>query len=202
MKKILVTILVTVMVVASMAACGSKKNEAETTETNVAQTETTATETETVETETVETETSATDEAGATEVEGTAGEILLAAFQEMMAANPETTAQEAADALIANEIIQFMGGTMPVEPGFLTGFTADITGFEEATVFMPMIGTIPFVGYVFDLAEDADVEAFMTTLKDNADMRWNICTEAEEMVVEAIGDKVFFLMCKKNLAEE
>lgn len=199
MKKILVTFLVTAMVV-SMAACGGKNNEAESTETNVVETESTATETENVESEIAESETSATE--GAVEAEGTAGQILLAAFKDLMAANPETTAQEAADALIANEIIQFMGGTMPVEPGFLTGFTADITGFEEATVFMPMIGTIPFVGYVFDLAEDADVEAFMTTLKDNADMRWNICVEAEEMVVEAIGDKVFFLMCKKSLAEE
>lgn len=197
MKKLLVTALTTVLVV-SMVACGSKNDVAtETTETNVVETESVVTEPETVETEsTVSTETeSAT-------ADGTAGEILLAAFQEMMAANPQMTAQEAADALITNEIIQFMGGTMPVEPGLLTGFgNAEITGFEEATVFMPMIGTIPFVGYVFDLAEDADVEAFMTTLKDNADMRWNICVEAEEMVVEAIGDKVFFLMCKKNLAE-
>ncbi len=196
MKKILVTLLVTAMV-AAMAACGRGNNASESTESNAVETETAGAESETVETES--TETTETNSAAA---DGTAGEILLAAFRDMMAANPETTAQEAADALIANEIIQFMGGTMPVEPGFLTGFTADITGFEEATVFMPMIGVIPFVGYVFDLAEDADVEAFMTTLKDNADMRWNICVEAEEMVVEAIGDKVFFLMCKKNLAEE
>lgn len=200
MKKILVTILVTAMV-ASVAACGKNNNTTE-TEGSVATSESVETQnTETEATETEVTESEAT-ETGAEEVEGTAGEILLAAFQEIMASNPETTTQEAADALIANEIIPFMGGTMPAEPGFLSGFSADITGFEEATVFMPMIGAIPFVGYVFDLAEDADVEAFMTTLTDNADMRWNICVEAEEMVVEAVGDKVFFLMCKKNLAEE
>ena len=88
---------------------------------------------------------------------------------------------------------------MPMEEGFLMGFDADITGFEEAVAFMPMIGTIPFVGYVFDLAEDADVEAFMTTLQENANMRWNICTEAEQTVIASYGDKVFFLMCPKSL---
>ena len=193
MKKLLVTVLTTVLV-ASMVACGSKNDVVtETTETIT---------TETVETETTEmVESEVTTEAEATD--GTAGQILLAAFREMMAANPEMTAQEAADALIANEIIQFMGGTMPVEEGLLGGFdNAEITGFEEATAFMPMMGSIPFVGYIFDMPEDADLEAFMTTLKDNANMRWQICVEAEEMVVEAIDDKVFFLMCKKDLSAE
>ena len=194
MKKILVTLLVTAMV-AAVAACGRGNNASESTESNVVETETVGTETESTATENTE-----TNDAAAT-TDGTAGQVLLAAFQDMMAANPDMTAQEAADALITNEIILFMGGTMPVEPGFLTGFNTEITGFEEATVFMPMIGTIPFVGYVFDLAEDADVEAFKTTLSTNANMRWNVCTEAEEMIIEAIDDKVFFLMCKKNLAE-
>lgn len=193
MKKILATILAATMVI-SMAACGGRNNEStESTESQVVSTETTGT-------ETVETETTTTETEGA--AEGTAGEILFNAFKEMMEAKPETTAQEAADALITNEIIQFMGGTMPVEPGLLSGFdNTEIKGFEEAVVFMPMMGSIPFVGYIFDMPADADLEAFMTTLKESANMRWQVCVEAEEMVVEAIGDKVFFLMCKKNLAE-
>lgn len=195
MKKILATILAATMVI-SMAACGGRNNEStESTESQVVSTETTGT-------ETVETETTATETEGAAEAEGTAGEILFNAFKEMMEAKPETTAQEAADALITNEIIQFMGGAMPVEPGLLSGFdNTEIKGFEEAVVFMPMMGSIPFVGYIFDMPADADLEAFMTTLKESANMRWQVCVEAEEMVVEAIGDKVFFLMCKKNLAE-
>ena len=193
MKKILATILAATMVI-SMAACGGRNNEStENTESQVVSTETTGT-------ETVETETTTTETEGA--AEGTAGEILFNAFKEMMEAKPETTAQEAADALITNEIIQFMGGAMPVEPGLLMGFdNAEIKGFEEGVVFMPMMGSIPFIGYVFDMPADADLEAFMTTLKESANMRWQVCVEAEEMVVEAIGDKVFFLMCKKNLAE-
>ena len=62
-------------------------------------------------------------------------------------------------------------------------------------MFAPMIGTIPFVGYVFTLDEGADVDAFMQVLSDNADPRWNICTEAEETVIESADSMVFFVMC-------
>ena len=58
-----------------------------------------------------------------------------------------------------------------------------------------MIGTIPFMGYIFQLADGADVAAFMKTLKDNANLRWNICTSADEMVCDNVGNTVFFLMC-------
>ena len=194
MKKLLVTLLTTVLVT-SMVACGGKNDvNNDTTETSGVSTETVTTES---------TETTETESAGGTADGETAGQILLDAFHKMVEENPLKTTQEYADALIANEIIPFMGGAMPVEPGLLTGFgNAEITGFEEATVFMPMIGVYPFIGYVFELAEDADVEAFKATLTENADMRWNICVEAEETIVESIDEKVFFIMCKKDLSAE
>ena len=186
MKKLLVTLLTTGLV-ASMVACGGKNAvTTETTQAPEVSTETTIT-TETTVTENTET------------ADGTLGQTLLAVFKDQLAANPEATAQELADAVITNEAILFAGGSMPVEPGFLMGFSADITGFKEAVNFMPMIGTIPFMGYVFTLEEGADVEAFIATLETNADPRWNICTEAEETVIEAVGNKVFFLMCPKSL---
>lgn len=174
MKKFLVTLLAVVMVF-SMVACGGKNNE--TSESPSAPTTAVLEEVE----------------------ENTLGATLLEVFSTEIEANNALTAQELADTLITNEAILFAGGSMPMEEGFLMGFDADITGFEEAVAFMPMIGTIPFVGYVFDLAEDADVEAFMTTLQENANMRWNICTEAEQTVIASYGDKVFFLMCPKSL---
>ena len=141
--------------------------------------------------------TAACGNAGGTEPE-TVGAVLLGDFKE----DTEGTAQEIADRIIANEIIPFEGATMPVEPGFLTGFdNAEITGFERGVMFGPMMGTIPFVGYVFELAADADVDAFMQTLEDNANLRWNVCTEAEEMVVDSEGNKVFFLMAPKSFEE-
>ncbi|MBO5647090.1 MAG: hypothetical protein J6S59_08230, partial [Clostridia bacterium] len=68
--------------------------------------------------------------------------------------------------------------------------------------FMPMVGSIPFVGYIFKLEDGADVEAFKTTLKDNANLRWNICTAAEEMIVESKDNTVFFLMCPSTFEQE
>ena len=89
--------------------------------------------------------------------EGTVGETLLATFK----ANSYATAQEIADLVISNPIIQFMPMTMPVNPvdfEYLSGLgEAKIDGYEECVMFGPMIGTIPFIGYVFTLAEDADV---------------------------------------------
>ena len=93
-----------------------------------------------------------------------------------------------------------MGGTNPIEEGFLSGFdNTEIKGFSKGIMFGPMMGTIPFVGYVFELADGADVDAFVSTLKTNANPRWNICTEAEQTIVEKSGNKVFFLMCPKSL---
>ena len=110
--------------------------------------------------------------------------------------NPQITAQEMADAILALDMIQFEGATMPVEEGLLTGFNnAEIKGFKEGVMFAPMIGSIPFVGYVFTLAEETDSSAFVQLLEENADPRWNICTEAEETVVDSTGDMVFFVMC-------
>lgn len=129
----------------------------------------------------------------------TLGGKLALVFQE----NKDASAQEIADAVLASPLIEFMGGSMPVEEGLLIGFgNAEITGFQEGVMFSPMIGTIPFVGYVFTMPDGADVDAFVNTLKENADMRWNICTEAEETVIEKAGNKVFFLMCPKSMNEE
>lgn len=128
----------------------------------------------------------------------TVGGILVEEFK----ANSDGTPQEIADQLLANEIIAFPGATMPVEPGLLAGFdNAEIKGFEEGVMFSPMMGTIPFVGYIFTLEEGTDVESFKQTLQDNANLRWNICTEAEELVVDNVDNKVFFLMCPKSFDE-
>ena len=130
--------------------------------------------------------------------EGTVGETLLAAFK----ADSTGTAQEIADRLIGNDIIQFMGAAMPIEEGLLSGFNnTEIKGFKEGAMFAPMMSSIAFVGYVFELPEGADVDAFKTTLKDSANLRWNICVEAEELIVENEGNKVFFLMCPKSFEQ-
>ena len=44
--------------------------------------------------------------------------------------------------------------------------------------------------------------AFAETLEDNANLRWNICTEAEELIVESEDNTVFFLMSPKKFEEQ
>lgn len=126
----------------------------------------------------------------------TMGAAILADFKERMNNNPNVTALELAEALLTNEVIEFMGGAMPVEPGsLLLGFgETEVTGYKEGAMFGPMMGSIAFVGYIFNLEEGADIEAFKTFLADNCDPRWNICVTADETFIENIGNTVFFLM--------
>lgn len=162
------TIFLAALLLLNMTACGCAKNNNDTPDTT-----TTA----------------------ATSGEDTVGAALLADFR----GNPAGTAQEVADRLLQNPVIQFMGGSMAVEEGLLTGFgEKEITGFSEGVMFSPMIGTIPFVGYIFVLKDGVNVEDFKTTLKDNANLRWNVCTTADEMIVAHEGNKVFFLMSPKS----
>lgn len=138
------------------------------------------------------------DKDGGASKPATVGQTLLADFK----ADNSGTAQEIADRLIKNEIIQFMGAATPVEEGLLSGFdNTEIKGFKEGAMFAPMMGSIAFVGYIFELPEGADADAFKTTLKDSANLRWNICVEAEELIVENEGNKVFFLMCPKSFEQ-
>lgn len=203
MMKKLVLMMLVVLMAAGLVACGcGTANEgggsAENTAPETTAVEETTEETMPAETEAVteaETENATTNEEAGNVTGETVGNMLLLDFRNRIAQNSELTAQEMADAILSNPIIQFAGATMPVEEGLLTGFNnAEITGFKEGVMFAPTIGSIPFVGYIFTLEEGADVDAFMQLLKDNADPRWNICTEAEETLVENAENMVFFVM--------
>lgn len=85
---------------------------------------------------------------------------------------------------LVKEIIE-AGGWMP-------GFDSEISGYTEAAMFAPMIGSIPFVGYV---CKSDDPAALEKAMKDNANLSWNICVTADEMVSSVRGNLVFFLMC-------
>ena len=155
MKKILAILLAVPMII-SMAACGNNNNTSSDSNANNSASSEVNTDAST------EANTdSATEDNAATDT--TVGETLLADFK----ANPNGTAQEIADRLLSNEIIEFMSATTLVEEGLLSGFdNAEIKGFKEGVMFGPAMSSIAFVGYIFELPEDADVEAFKTTLKD------------------------------------
>lgn len=199
MKKLLVTML-SVALAANLVACGcgASNSQGEVTEENNQETTLTEEELNKPAEPVEENAGDATEEsAGAENISGeTLGYMLVQEFHAIKAENAEITAQEMADTILSNPMIQFEGASMPVEAGLLTGFgNAEINGFKEGVMFAPMIGSIPFVGYVFVLEEGTDADSFMQVLKDNADPRWNICTEAEETVVEMADNMVFFVMC-------
>ena len=133
-------------------------------------------------------------------VASTLGQTLLADFKAKASAGMNTLA--IAEALVTNPAIKFSGAAMPIEEGYLSGFdNTEIKGFKSGAMFAPMIGSIAFVGYVFELESAADAPAFKAKLEKSANLIWNICVEAEEMVSGVSGNKVFFVMCPKSLEE-
>lgn len=199
MKKSLTYVLTAAMAL-SITACGNKTTETEPVETTIE--ETTMAETEVEESE----EESISAEEGDDNVNAEDGvsvaQTLLADFNALTEENADLSAEEIAASVISNEIILFAADTAPIEEGLLTGFgNAEITGFEDGVTFGPIIGSIPFVGYIFDLPDDADASEFISLLEENANPRWNVCTEAEETVVSSNGDKVFFVMSPISLED-
>jgi len=130
----------------------------------------------------------------------TLGNVLLGEFISKDVASK--TVLEIAEELIQSPSILFAGGAISVEEGYLAGFDDyEVKGFKSGAVFMPMIGSIPFVGYVFELEDGKDADTFINNLKDNANLRWNICVMADEMVAGSKDNKVFFVMCPSSLEE-
>lgn len=202
MKKLLAMILTAVLSM-SLIACGNKGtdgnqnvNEDNSVVEDGINNEDMVGVTEDVTTEENTTEETTTEEGNTDSAADTIGQMLKTVFLNTVEENADATALEIADTLLAQDMIQFAGTSMEVEPGLLSGFNnTEITGFSEGAMFAPMIGSIPFVGYIFVLEDGADTAQFVQTLEENADPRWNICTEADETVVEAAGNKVFFVMC-------
>ncbi len=130
----------------------------------------------------------------------TLGNKLLAAFQANAASK---SGEDLANAIISIPEIEFSPVVMPVEEGLLNGFgNNEIKGFKSGTIFAPMIGSIAFVGYIFELENAADTASFISNLRSSANLRWNVCTEADEMITGSNGNKVFFVMCPTDFNEE
>ena len=189
MKKLLLC-LIAGAIALSMAACTAPVDENEVVEGEVEGETETETEGE------AETETE-----GEADAEGETLGTKLAGIFKANVADAES-AEALATKIVEEAALPFGPMVMPMEEGFLSGFdNFEVKGFTECAAFAPMIGSIPFVGYVFELPEDADVDAFKKDLSDNANLRWNICVEAEEMATSVVGNKVFFVMCPKAFEE-
>lgn len=205
-RKALVLMLATSLVL-SLTACGGKKTEVESPVKEEVTTETVEETTEAVEsteiesTESSEESTEAVESTEETEVKDTPTDTVASKLYELFETEIATTddINEVANKLIEAEYFKEVSmTTMEVEPGFLNGFEAEITGFNNGVMFAPMIGTIPFVGYIF---ETDNTELLIDELETNASLNWNICTTADEMLVKAHDNYVFFVMSPYTFGE-
>lgn len=207
MKKALSILLISMLAV-SMTSCGSKSEDSSSSkaeETTQAVTTEITNDEDTAETpdEPVDSETEApteSEQSGNESASGTVGEVLSADFVSIAESGSFSTPTEIAEQLITNNILADVSMvTMEVEEGLLNGFdNNEITGFSQGCTFAPMIGSMPFVGYVFQLNDDTDADAFMENLKSSANLRWNVCVEADEMTCTNAGNTVLFIMSPKS----
>lgn len=177
MKKSISIILISLMLCSSIAftACSDKSSDDKTTE-------------ETEETEAILDEEAKPDE-DVPDYGDSKGAQIFYAFVD--ATKNSDDLEAIATAVSAEDVTGYGCVTAPVSEGFLNGFSEDIRGFNSGYTFAPMIGSIPFVGYIF---VTDDPEALKDNLLSAADPRWNICTEADETFCETYGDYVFFVM--------
>ncbi len=95
----------------------------------------------------------------------------------------------------SNIIIPHVEVADMTDADYLMGFKEQITGYKKAYIIAPTISTIPFIAYIFEADNPTEL---VNTLKEQANLRWNICTEADEMQVEVVDNYVFFVMSPNN----
>lgn len=176
MKKVLAILMALVMVLALAACSKAPVTEETSTEADV---------------QNAVEETSEAAVSGETVAQSLANEFkALAATETDALVIGEKLAQNAAVSAISLTAME-----MELEENYLQGFdNYEVTGFDKCIMVAPMISTLPFISYVFTLSEGTDADAFVKGLEDNANLRWNICTQADEMAAVAEGNLVFFVM--------
>lgn len=110
----------------------------------------------------------------------------------------EAEASEAEDLMALAEAIKADENALEIAvdlvemaPGFLNGFNGEITRFTKCVSIAPFISSMPYVSYVF---ESDEPDALVTELTEKADLRWNICTMADEIKTSVVGNRVFVVM--------
>ena len=136
--------------------------------------------------------------------EDTLGYKLWEIFEEFCAENPDASVEEIADAIITSKVGTAsirMPMTMEVEAGgYLMAITdGESLSFKSGILFGSGMRGVAFIGYVFELEKAEDVPAFIETLKEKCDPAWNVCTRAEMTAVGALGNIVFFVMCPMSV---
>lgn len=133
-----------------------------------------------------------------------AGEELGNHFLEIINSDPEGTIDDYIIEFINSTPTPFELSSMVIEEGYLSGFNnTEILGFKVGYQIAPMIGSIPFIAYAFELetSDTKEIEEFKTKLIDSADLRWNICTEADSIICCNKDNIIFFIMSPDTFEE-
>lgn len=124
--------------------------------------------------------------------------LLVDQFKEEM--KNEKDIIKVANKISNNPIIAISTEVVSIEKySYIAGFQTEIKGYNKAASIVPIIGSIPFIAYIFEVE---DPNTFAETLKSNADLRWNICTEADTMEIATVDNYVFFVMSPENFEQE
>lgn len=200
MKKI-ICMLMAVIMIFGLVACGNQDNKPTEPETPTVNENPT-------DTETPDDETAPSDDV-VIDVPASFGTQVVEAFNAVLAEpgagdyNLEEIANKLAQSAILAETYPSIAAMQTeVGPTYLAGFNEEISGYKAAYAVAPMIGTIPFVSYVFEMEEGADVNAFVDTLTAQHNLRWNICTAADEMQCIVNGNYVFFVMAPLSVEQD
>lgn len=118
----------------------------------------------------------------------------------------ELPLQEILDKML--EVSGFDGGSFyesfPVtkeDAPFFTGYNDFSADFAEALGYGPMIGSIPFASVLFRLDDGADAQAFADDIKANANPAKWICVCADSVQTVVAGSTVFFIMSSTEYAD-
>ena len=130
--------------------------------------------------------------------EKTVAQTLVSQFEDEI--KKEKDIEKVAKKLSENKVLEIQLDVSTVKKGdYVSGFKTEIKDFNSSVVIRPIIGSIPFVAYIFEVDNP---EEFSKNLKENADLRWNICTEADNMEISIVDNYVFFIMSPENLEQE
>lgn len=123
--------------------------------------------------------------------------ILTNQFKEEMKKSDDPL--EVAKKISENESIAIAVDVVELKDGdYVDGFDKEIKGYKKAYAIKSMIGSIPFIAYIFEVDNAGDFEK---ELNDNANLRWNVCTEADNKSSAIVDNYVFFVMAPENFEE-
>ena len=81
---------------------------------------------------------------------------------------------------------------------YVVGYEQMDTNFDAALGYGPMMGSTAFIMVLFDMPEDADATAFAKSLSENAVLNKWICVSADYADAVANGQYVMFLMAAET----